>query len=288
MDLTGISQITTAANSLANLILVTPQEEKGYQAQVAPSYQNSGAKPGKAFLFDYEGEQTVTLESDISDHYTEENSAIQDQIALRPEIVSTHGYIGELNNVPPPILKPLNDAAQRLTSINVYTPTLSAAAIIAYNEAAFLYQVGNLVLNAGVSAWSSINGGGGPNGPSQITSSGVFNSNPNQNKQQIGFMQFYGYWSRRTLFTIQTPWAIFRDMAIKTLRAVQDPDTRVYSSFEITFKMLRFAATQNQSREQFPADAQEGRARNKARQATELANSKPKDDIALSSKLGGF
>jgi len=66
----------------------------------------------------------------------------------------------------------------------------------------------------------------------------------NQTKQQIYFQQFYGYWQSNTLFTIQTPWAVFQDMAIENLVAIQDADTRMITDFNITFKMIRFASTQ--------------------------------------------
>ena len=36
-------------------------------------------------------------------------------------------------------------------------------------------------------------------------------------------------------------------MAIKSLRAVQDQETRMVTDFEVTFKLIRFASTQNSS-----------------------------------------
>lgn len=272
MDLTGLSPITTAATALANLILVTPQQTVGYQPQVAPSYQNSTAKPGKAFLFSYEGEQTVTLESDITDHFIENNSAIQDQVALKPVLITTQGFVGELNDVSPAALLPLKIAATKLTPINVYTPSLSAAAILAYNEAAFLYQVGQQVTNAAVGAWASING---DDSASIINGSGQAEGS-NQNKQQIAFNLFYGYYASRTLFTVQTPWAVFQDMIIKTLRAVQDPDTKTISNFEITFKMLRFASAEVTQRQIFNTSAMQTRAKTQGSSIVDIGTSAPK------------
>ncbi len=227
INLSALAPGTTAATALSNLILVTP-EDKGYQPEIRQTQQNQtplAQRPPK-FLFHYEGEQSVTLESDITDHYVEDNTAVQDQIALKPESVATHGYIGELNDVPPPALAALKTAANKLTTIGAYTPGLTTTALIAYSEAFFLYQVAATAVNSAVAAWSSLTGSG------------------NQTQQQIAFQKFYGYWRDRTLFTIQTPWAIFEHMAIKSLRAVQDAETRVVTDFEITFKRIRSADSQ--------------------------------------------
>lgn len=240
MNLSGLANATNLATALGNLILVSPQQTVGYQPQNGPSFEKSTAAQPPAILFNYEGEQTVAITSDITDHYIENNTAIQDQIALRPELITTNGFIGELNDVAPAAIQPLKTIAEKLTTIGAYAPQLSATALLAYTEAAFAYQVAATVINSAVSTWSSIAGSGGQ---SVINGAGI-TAQPNQTKQQIYFQQFYGYWKNRTLFTIQTPWAIFQDMAIQSLRAIQDAETRMITDFEITFKLMRFASTQ--------------------------------------------
>lgn len=288
MNLSALSNIATAATSLSNLILVSPQKTIGYQPQNAEGVERQQPPP---ILFHYEGEQTVSLESDITDHYVEDNTAIQDQIALKPEIITTHGYIGELNNVPPKALALLKTLANKLTTVSAYTPALSATALIAYNNAFLLYQVGANALNSAVAAWSSITGQDGEN---VISSNGlennVFNAatgtiKNNQTKQQVAFQQFYGYWRARTLFTIQTPWAVFQNMAIKSLRAIQDPETRVITDFEVSFKMIRFSNT-SQTLGQSPLA--QGRLLAMAAGLTNLGTSTPVSSISLSSGLTGM
>lgn len=247
LNLTALSQGSSKAVGLGNLILVSPQQTTGYQPQNAPSWAKNTAAPPKALLFNYEGEQSATLTSDITDHYIENNTAVQDQIALRPEIITTQGFVGELNDIAPGALQPLKTAAEKLTTISAYTPQLSTTALLAYANAFALYQTAASVINSAASAWSSINGNNGEsviNGNTQVDSQGnLAGASPNQSQQQIYFQQFYAYWKNRTLFTIQTPWAIFQDMAIQSLRAVQNADTRVITDFEVTFKLLRFAST---------------------------------------------
>ncbi len=275
INLSAISQASNIARTLANLILVNPQKNIGYQPQNVPSWQKNTAAQPPALLFNYEGEQTVTLTSEITDHYIENNTAIQDQIALKPEKITTHGFVGELNDIAPAALEPLKFAAEKLTIISGYAPRLSTTALLAYANAFALYQTGASLVDSAVATWSSINGllGGAGGGQSVINGGGLI-PRPNQTKQQIYFQQFYGYWRNRTLFTIQTPWAIFQDMAIESLRAIQDPETRVITDFEVTFKLMRFASTQIFTNELYGNNNNfQGRAFNQGSKIVDLGTS---------------
>ncbi len=282
-NLSALAPLTTAATALSNLVLVTPQSVQGYQAQNKDNADGtpSTAQQPPAFLFHYEGEQSVTLESDITDHYVEDNSAVQDQIALRPEVVNTSGFIGELNNVVPSALKPVKFIADKLTAIGSYAPSLSTTALLAYSEAFFLYQVASNVVDSAVSAWSSINSLA-PSGTGEVSvGSGVFKSTGVQNKQQVAFQQWYGYWRDRRLFTVQTPWAVFQNMAIKSITPVQSEETNVITEFKISFKKIRTALT-------FSIDSRSelsGRAATQASGLTDLGTSTPVSSDSLGTGL---
>lgn len=282
-DITALSQITNSAQALSGLILVSPQKTIGYQPQNLPAMDGNPTKPSPTLLFHYEGDQSVHLQSDITDHYVEDNTARQDQIALRPEEISTHGFIGELNDVAPPILNIVQAAANKLTSIGGYLPTLSETALLAYNNAFQLYQVALSAANSAVSAWQSVTGlfGSTDGGESVIGSNGI-TIQSNQTKQQVMFQQFYGYWRKRTLFTVQTPWAVFQNMAIKDLIAVQDSTTNAITDFGVTFKMIRTASTQISK---FDPSTLQGRA---SGQSTNLVNNgvnSPVSSVGLLSRL---
>lgn len=289
-NLAPLAPITTAATALSNLVLVSPQATQGYQPQNPPTSTGVPSTTAQApsLLFHYEGEQNVSLQSDITDHYIEDNTAIQDQMALRPERVTTHGFIGELNDIAPKALQILKTAADKLTVVSAYVPVLSLTALIAYDEAFLLYQVGRSLANSAVNTWSSINGTGDENVISAGgLQNGVFNPATGQisniqTKQQIAFQQFYGYWRSRTLFTVQTPWAVFQNMAIENLRAIQDDQTRMITDFEITFKMIRTAKTA----ETAGIDAiLQGRAAQQAAGVTDLGTSTPAPSIDLTTGL---
>lgn len=234
VNLSAISGATTTAVSLSNLLLVTPNVNKGIQPQNIPvdvpytpysSNNGTNSEQPPSILFNYEGENTVVLDSDITDHYVEDNSSIVDQISLKPELITTSGFVGELNNVTPGILEPLKFIADKLLGISAYTPEISATALRVYNETLLAYEIAQNIVTTAVSAWNSLTG------------------QESQTQQQKYFNQFYAYWQKRTLFTVQTPWAIFPNCAIKSLRAIQDAETRVITDFEVTFKVIRFAKT---------------------------------------------
>lgn len=247
INLSSLAAGTTKITAITNLIMVSPQSVVGYQPQNPPSSNSiipTQLQQPPSILFHYEGEQTVGIESDITDHFVENNTAIQDQIALKPVIITTHGFIGELNDVAPYGLKTIKAAADKLTAVGPFAPQLSVTAQIAYSEAFFAYQIAANAVNSAISAVSSIgNLITGSNGQTVIGANGQIKIASNQNKQQVMFQQFYGYWQSRTLFTVQTPWAVFENMAIKSLRAIQDAESRVITDFEVSFKQIRVAST---------------------------------------------
>jgi hypothetical protein len=272
----SLSVLTSAISGAAGILLVSPQQTIGYQptpAATAPaSSPLQSAAPPPAFVFHYEGENTATLDSDITDHYVEDNTAIQDQIGLSPVMITTQGFIGELNNI---LDLPSGAAGQivatavsKLSPLAQYAPGLSVTAQNAYNEAFYAYQLAQSLANTAVSTWSSITGTGGESviGPNGLA------LQPNQSKQQTAFQSFFGYWSTRTLFTVQTPWAVFENMAIKSLKAIQSHETRMITDFEITFKQMRFAQTLINT-QFFPASEYGGRLAQQGASVTNLGTS---------------
>lgn len=249
LNLDGLAQATTTATTLSNLVLVTPQKQIGYRPQNAPTFVRNTAAQKDSYLFHFPGEQSVQLNSDITDHAIENNEFVNDQIALKPELVTVREFLGELNNVPPVAVPELKLLQEKLLTIAVYTPALSESALLAYNVAFQGYQVADAAVRAASSTFASIKGSL-PGQESVSGGAGVINGSDVgvtdtdrriQTQQQRYFQTFYSFWRSRTLFTVQTPWAIFQDMAILSLKAVQDEDTAVITSFEITFKIMRFA-----------------------------------------------
>lgn len=242
--LNALSSVAGAIGALGNLVLVSPATTVGYQPlnPPDPTGKVTPQAPSTALVFHYEGENVAAMESDITDHWVENNSSMEDHIGLKPETITVHGFIGELNDVPPPALNLVHMVSQTLVPIGAFTPQLSITAQQRYNEALYAYQTIQKAANAAVGAFGLITMENNEPIPGTDNVFRVGLGTP-QNLQQKMFQQLYGYWYKRTLFNVQTPWVILTNMAIKSLRAIQDSETRMITDFEITFKKIRYAST---------------------------------------------
>ena len=221
VDLSSLEANTLSAAGLSGLILVSPIPTANIGIQPVSLIPNTALTPG--FLFHYEAENNVILESDITVHFSESNNPLQDHIALKPETIKTSGFIGEVNDIIPPIAQAAESAATKLALLAAYSPAISATANLVYQNALETANVAAAVGQVAVSAFTSITQG--------------------QTKQAIAFNQFYGWWQQRQLFKVQTPWAIFNNVAIKMLSAIQGEDTDKITNFEVTFMPMRFATS---------------------------------------------
>ncbi len=219
--LSGTTGITTGITSLNNLIFISPQNDIGYWAQSTPIAPGTPtpAKRNVGLLFHYEGENTATLEADITDHFVESNNSISDQIAIKPDTITVQGFVGELTDYIPDVTSIVNLVQSKLTVLTPYAPELTTSALININNAILAYQVLANTLS---------------------TVQQVFGEERQKTKQQVYFARFYGWFYQRALFTVQTPWRIWENMAIKSLRAIQNADTRMITDFEITFKQINY------------------------------------------------
>lgn len=241
----GVPFLSQAAQGLANLALVTPLISPSY-GPISSDPNSFGDSLGPTLMFDYEGENTVVCQSEITDHVIETNSTISDNIALKAEKITVHGYKGELTNAFPSFLPPLAQVNAVLGAISQFAPEFSKSATNVINGAAQAYQAAQGAVNGAVSAWNSITG---QSQQTVIGSQGIDSLGTNQTKQQQIFSQFYGYWASQlagnppTLFIVQTPWAVFIPCAIEEMRWVQDEKTTEITDVTITFKMMRFVST---------------------------------------------
>lgn len=260
------------AQALSSLILINPNRPVGYQPQ-------GDGQTLPNFLFDYEGENRAALQSTITDHFVEDNTSINDHIALAPEKITVSGFIGELNDISPLAIAPLEIAAEKLLLISAYEPELTITGLNAYNKAKQAYAAAQAVANAAVATFSSISATEITGSESIADLQSLRNANANQNRQQIAFRQFYSYWRLRTLFTVQTPWAVFKNMAIENLRVIQNADSEEFSTFELTFKIIRFAETAR------GVSGLKSRSKNQGDQLIDFGTYSPEESISLSSRI---
>lgn len=193
----------------------------------------TGATGIAGFKFDISDDEEVLLENDITDHYTEANVPVQDNIVNRPVKVTLRGLVGEYVYVPPKsesiwdkATKKLQNITEKLITIASYLPVLGDFTQQIFNEAQSNKEDWKKALNLGVSAFETYR-----------------NINIPADRQSSAFIFFEALWRSRQTFTIQTPYRFYTNMAIQTLRAVQAGDSNDNTDFEITFKQINRVAT---------------------------------------------
>ena len=183
--------------------------------------------PGIAgFLFDVTNDDTAELESDITDYFVEDNTSIQDHIALRPETVTVTAEAAELVMAMPVASSPVSHD-NPLPLVGGLQPQLAPGA---QAQQVRLQKV-TVATNAGTAGANSLFG----------YYIAPFLQQKEQTKQSLIFGYIYQLWKGRQLFSVETPWGFFTNMAILSVTAHQGPTNRVVSDFSITFKKIRVA-----------------------------------------------
>lgn len=185
------------------------------------------------FVFSAEGEARADISADITDHYTEDNLAIQDQIAIHPERLTLKGYVGEVVYTATGSTSGVIAAlAEKLVAISAFLPTLSSAAQQIQTE---INNSGAQTLQATLSNSANIYG--------LIQNLlGAFGQYKNQRN---AYNYFKALCQSKTLMSIQSPWEFMTNMAIEHVTPLQSENTRWITEFAVSFKRIRIAQTTN-------------------------------------------
>lgn len=224
-------------NVLENVVSISDSLNKYV---VAPSAAFGVA----GFVFDVEGDTNVTHQADITDHYVEDNSAVQDHIAIKPKKITLRNYVGELvyygergSDAP------LRKLAQKLTTLTAYLPVLTQGAQQVkdiLDDAKSGESDFNGVVSDLANLWS-------------LTKSMI----PAQQKQAQAYEFFKALHEKKVLSSVQTPYGLMTNMAIDSISVVQEEGSKYISTFTLVFKEIRSVSTQTVS---FDEEDFQGRA----------------------------
>lgn len=232
-DINAITGLTT--NSVSSLqALIFPQ--KGINEDIDPTTpQNvgitaiyNGKKEG--FVFDLKEDYRLSLNSDITDHYVENNRAIQDHIALKPITIEVSGKVSEVNlNTPYDEQEGLDFAKKALNAVDSY-----------YNRLGSLPQFAPNIINQ---ARDITNTAKGVYDTYKTFSSFVKKASgeQQQTRQSKIVSRFRDYWANRTKFVIVTPFCVLENMYILDFSANQPKNTKYVTEIKIKFKQIREA-----------------------------------------------
>ena len=211
-----------------------PSDQSSYFNALTPAQQLVYAYPSPlpygiaGLTFDIRGEERLEFKSEITDHWLEDNTAIHDQISLTPERVTLKGSIGIIAYQKPLVA---NAPVQTASALPLNTPLLPTQTPGSTQAATLSTAPTTNSINANTTnlyQWYQ--------GISNLS-----NTDPNLRQQNIvGFL--YQLWTGRVLFTVETPWGIFANMAIESCEPSQDATTENITDISVTFKKLRLAS----------------------------------------------
>ncbi len=199
-----------------------------------PGSKNKGIA---GWVFDIPTGESVDLSSDISEHYTESGSFVNDHVVLKPIRITLSGFIGELVfRVPQPgsAEYALEQIQNRLLIVNSYLGPLSqgatqkAAAIVA--KAAYIFNQAQAMAKRAQNLVGMFSG-----------------ADTGESAQTKAYLELVALWASKQILNVQTPWALFSSMIIETVSAKQDDQANDYSDISITLKEIRFANVQTVS-----------------------------------------
>lgn len=186
---------------------------------------NSPDKDGVDLKLDIIGDETLTADCDVTDHYVESNTAYQDQITLKPQVYTISGEVGELvwyqKN---PISQTIGQVAQKLEGVISFLPIRSKGFNQMKKTVMKASQWVDTASNA-LTKLSSLVGLGGA-----------------MTRQAQAYQWLVVYRNMRMPLTIRTPWGILKDYVVTNLEFKQPKETKDKSYITITFKEFRLTS----------------------------------------------
>lgn len=189
-----------------------------------------------SFAFDYEGDNRVTLSNEITDHWVEDNTSVQDHIATKPIIVNLRGKVSELSfsiQTSSGILATLASVESAISRVPAYLGKYTPGTTDTLLQA--ITQVQNITVQIEQGAARL----------QQLAS--YFQPGPQRNKQQQAFAILSALANARVLFTVYTPFQVFYNMAITDIDATQSANSKTISDFSVGMKQLKLTNTLSQA-----------------------------------------
>ena len=189
------------------------------------------------FLFDYAGEVRVENHAEITDHFAEDNTAINDHVAIKPVRITMRGFVAELAQTRSQAQGLFGSLQNLLTTVPAYLGKKTPGAVGKVQKAITQAQNIENQINKAIAQGQSV---------LNLFKKGA----PTQTKQQKAYAELEALmganvdnpYARPQLFDVETPYKVFKNMVIETLIPVQSEDSKSLSDFTVILKQMRFAA----------------------------------------------
>jgi len=219
------------------------------------------------FLFDTFAEDSLHLAAEITDHWAEDNAAIQDHSAIAPIHCSLSGYVGEyvLPNPKGGVVGILNTVAQKMGSIPAYLGKYTPGA---------LQKLTNQVNGAVAKAQNYVNEANQYLNQAQTIASLFKSGNGAPNKQQAAYATLSTLLGNHALFNVVTPWTTLQNMMIESVDLIQPENTPSKTEITVSMKQIRVVPISGSETPASTVNKSQGRAQSQ-RQPLSLNGSTP-------------
>jgi len=220
----GVSNARSYLDNKANTIL-RPKENWGIEG----------------FIFDVPSKESLNITYDITDHFTESNSFLNDHKVKKPIIITLTGFIGELVfRSPAGVEGAVQEISNRLEAVEAYTGDLTPGAVQEAQRVVQRAQAAISAINQTLDKAQNIIGFFDGDGPEETA-------------QQKAYKDISALGDTIKL-EVQTPWDFFNDMTIQSISATQDKETNQITDFSVTLKQIRVSDTETVDfdKDQFP------------------------------------
>lgn len=215
--LSGIEAIQAGLGA-ASLALMAPNAVMATKALISPN-MSSGIN---GIEMDIKLTENISHTAQVTDHYTEDNSAIQDHVAFEPIKITLTGKVGELVYRSNAALAFAQATIDRLTPVNAITPTMAASGTKAIADAYQAQALAYLLY--------------------RVTQQALQPLTKNLSQKTI-YDKFHEIFYSRTLNTVETPWRTYDNMLLESWTADQDESTTMETTFTLNFKQIRLIRT---------------------------------------------
>jgi len=213
------------------------------------------------FVFDYEAETTLTMQAEITDHFAENGSVLNDHRVVKPMKITLRGFVGEIVYQRTAGIAGLLSLLQsKLTTVPAYlgkyTPqalgkvqgVLTQAQTISDKIDQYADRTKNIVGMFQKSAPGATKQEQAFNTLKAMFLAGtVFTVVKSPSPWAIQNQQLYGIppsKPRSPKISVVSPWAMLDDMMLETVTFTQDETNKFETDISITLKQVRFANVQ--------------------------------------------
>ena len=205
-------------------------------------------------------DDTINFQSQITDNWVENNTAIQDHITISPVIITMKGLIGEkyytsedaqinyekalAQTNPGGFSLGFNDVdtqmqvESKLSAVSAYFPEVSNATQVAQN----MWDLHEAALNKAINIGNILIGQSTSNLQDKMNFYNGLDSNLKESELKKISESLKDYWINRKSFTANTPFGDFDNMYIQAV-TIQQGNSGSIGEIDITLKQLRFAQT---------------------------------------------